>query len=141
MVETDQMPLERVMRIAEFRADLRTFLRHSEQECRRWDLTPRRYLLLLSIKGAPNGEERQTFSELTDRMKLSKNAVTDLVARAESVGLVWRERSSDDRRVVYLRLTAEGERRLSGVLAATDSYRHDLSRAFQHLKATFPDAA
>ena len=141
MATKDEMPLERIMRIAEFRAGLRTFLRRSERECVRWDLTPRRYLLLLMIKGAPGGNERLTFSELSDRLKLSKNAVTELVARAESAGLVQRERSRDDRRVVYLRLTDEGERRLAGVLAATDSYRRELVHAFEHLKATFPDAA
>ena len=39
--------------------------------------------------------------------------MTELVARAERAGLVAREPSSQDARKVYLRLTAEGERRFT----------------------------
>ena len=135
------MPLERIQRIAEFRAGLRTFLRHSERVSLAWDLTPRRYLLLLFIKGAPSGLQRLSFGELANRLKLSKNAVTDLVSRAEEAGLVEREPAEHDHRVTYLKLTAEGERRLGGALRESDRYRRELTGAFEQLAETFREAA
>jgi DNA-binding MarR family transcriptional regulator len=134
------MPLERVMQIAEFRAGLRQFLRESEDVARRWGLTPQRYLLLLQVKGAPDGTERLSFTALAERLKVSPNTVTELVTRAEQVGLVQRERSGGDQRVVFVRLTEEGERRLHGVLEETDEARRELIRSFDELQKTFKTA-
>ena len=49
-----------VQRVAEFRAALRRFQARSDQAARSADLTPQRYLLLVTIKGAPDGSERAT---------------------------------------------------------------------------------
>jgi len=64
------------------------------------------------IKGAPDGSERSTVSELSERLQLAQHTVTELVGRAEAAGLIARERSCRDRRVAYLQLTREGEERL-----------------------------
>jgi len=104
--------VEAVTEVAEFRAALRRFLRQSEKVARSYGLTPQRYLLLLMIKGAPNGSQRSTVTELADRLQLAQSTVTELVMRAEEIGLVERELSPMDARVGHLRLTAEGERRL-----------------------------
>jgi len=133
--------LREYMRIAEFRARLREFLRHSERACARWDLTPQRYLLLLAIKGAPDGSERMSFTEISVRLQLSRNTVTELCARAEEVGLVTREPSDVDQRVVYLRVTEEAERRLAGVVRESDGYRSELISAFEELSDSFRLAA
>ena len=127
------MPVEKIERVANFRAALRTFLARSEQTSREAGLTPRRYLLLLMIKGAPDGSERLSFTELADRLKLSRNTVTELVARAERAGLVRREPSTEDARVIYLRLTDEGERRLQRALVASDEDRRQLAAELQDL--------
>jgi DNA-binding MarR family transcriptional regulator len=131
------MSLERIIHIAEFRASLRSFLRESERTSRRWDLTPQRHLLLLMIKGAPDRSERLRFTDLAKRLQLSPNATTELVSRAEEVGLVKREPAEDDHRVTYLRLTRDGERRLAGALLESDRYRRELIHAFEELAATF----
>jgi DNA-binding MarR family transcriptional regulator len=103
------------------RAALREFLRASEQTARRNKLTPQRYGLLLMIKGAPDGSERSTVTELARRLQLAQSTVTELVRRAEAAGLVERESSADDGRVAYLSLTGEGERRLAATVAALGS--------------------
>src|SRR5215210_5242004 len=131
------MPLERVIQISAFRTGLRIFLRQSERIADRWGLTPQRYLLLLSIRGAPDGSERISFGHLAERLQLSRNTVTELVARAEEANLVQRERSERDQRVTYLRLTGEGERRLQGALRESESNRRDLVHAFERIAATF----
>lgn len=102
---------------ASLREGLRRFMRRSEEIAAQNGLTPRRQLLLLLIKGAPDGSQRATMTDLADRMQLAQNTVTELVARAEAAGLLTRETSPGDRRRVFLGLTAEGERRLSGSVA------------------------
>src|ERR671922_1232619 len=103
------LPPEEVVRVAEFRAALRAFLRKSERNARKSGLTPQRYLLLLMIKGAPGGSEQSTVTELSERLQLAQSTVTELVRRAEETGLLEREQSTTDGRVAHLRLTREGE--------------------------------
>jgi DNA-binding MarR family transcriptional regulator len=103
--------------VAELRAALRRFLRRSGEISTRNGLTPRYHLLLLLIKGAADGSERSTVTELADRLQLTQSTVTQLVQRAERDGLLRREPSASDGRVVYLKLTDEGEKRLSASVA------------------------
>jgi DNA-binding MarR family transcriptional regulator len=122
--------------VAEFRAALRGFLRTSERNARAAGLTPQRYLLLLMIKGAPDQSEQSTVTELAERLQLAQSTVTELVSRAEEIGLVERERSSDDGRIAILRLAPEGERRLAQVFTSNERERQALRRAFEQLQST-----
>jgi DNA-binding MarR family transcriptional regulator len=133
---SEQLTAEAAMRGAEFRAALRRFLRRSERVARASGLTPQRYLLLLMIKGAPDGSEQSTVTELADRLQLAQSTVTELVSRAEEVGLVEREQSPADGRVAHLRLTAEGERRLTRSFATMAAEREQLRAVFAHLDAS-----
>ena len=94
-----KLDTDEAIRIAAFRAVIRSFLRTSERLARDANLTPRRYLLLLMIKGAPDGSEQSTVTELSSRLQLAQSTVTELVGRAERVGLIQRERSGKDLRV------------------------------------------
>ena len=135
------IPLEQVIAIADFRAALRGFLRHSERIASRHGLTPQRYLLLLMIKGAPDSAERLSVGAIADRLQLGENTATELVSRAEKAGLVRRERSTDDARVVYLRLTKDGERRLQGVLVDLEEDREKLEQTLLSLTRSFRQSA
>jgi DNA-binding MarR family transcriptional regulator len=126
--------LEDIVAVAEFRAALRTFLRQSERVARRSGLTPQRYLLLLMIKGAPDGSRQSTVTELAKRLQLAQSTVTELVSRAEESGLVERQQSGRDGRVAYLRLTPEGERRLHLSFTGLDTERQQLRDAVDHLR-------
>ena len=123
-----------VVAVAEFRTALRRFLRRSERIARSSGLTPQRHLLLLMIKGAPDGSERSTVTELADRLQLAQSTVTELVRRAEEVGLIAREPSSVDGRVAYITLTEEGERRLARSFTDHATEREELRDAFEHLE-------
>lgn len=116
---------------AEFRAALRRFLRQSEIAARAAGVTPRQHLLLLQIAGAPEG--RSTVSELVDTLALTQSAVTELVQRAEAAGLLRRQASPSDGRVVYLSLTPEGEQRLHHVHTALGPERGELRRVIDAL--------
>jgi DNA-binding MarR family transcriptional regulator len=122
-----------VIQVAAFRAALRAFLHDSERVARANGLTPRRYLLLLMIKGAADGSEQTTITKLVDRLKLAQSTVTELVKRAEKAGLVVREQSETDARVAHLRLTAEGERRLSRAFTELEVERERLRLSFADL--------
>src|ERR671934_1161722 len=127
-------PPEEVVRVAEFRAALRAFLRKSERNARTSGLTPQRYLLLLMIKGSPDGKEQSTVTELSDRLQLAQSTVTELVRRAEETGLIEREQSDLDGRVAHLRLTEEGERRLMRAFTTNAEEREELRAAIAHLE-------
>jgi DNA-binding MarR family transcriptional regulator len=107
---------EAYRQIAELRAVLRSFSRRSERLAREEGLTPQQYLLLLMIKGAADGSERSTVTELARRLQLTQSTVTELVRRAEHAGLLQRQVSDEDARVGWLRLTADGEQRLAAVV-------------------------
>jgi DNA-binding MarR family transcriptional regulator len=124
---------QEAVRVAEFRVALRRFLHHTERVARDCGITPRWYLLMLLIKGAPDLSERATVSELAERLLLAQSTVTELVARTEQAGLIRRERSADDRRVAYLRLTDEGERRFAEAFRSLAAERRALRQAISGL--------
>src|SRR5437773_4269865 len=125
--------VDEIASVAEFRSALRRFLRRSERIARSSGLTPQRYLLLLMIKGAPDGSEQSTVTELAERLQLAQSTVTELVRRAEEVGLVERETSAVDGRVAHLRLTPEGGRRLTRAFTSNEQERQELRAAIAHI--------
>lgn len=124
------MATNRYSAAAEFRAELRKFLRRSEDIARQHGLTPRQHLLLLQIAGTDDGTT--TVSALVTALALTQSAVTELVQRAEQAGLVQRAGSKTDGRVVHLSLTAEGERRLAAVHDALGPERVHLGAVVEH---------
>ena len=108
------MDIEGYRELAEFRYELRRFLRNSEQITRRKGLTPLQYQLLLQIKGCPNGGEI-SISYLAERLQAKHHGVVALATRCERLGLVERRTGHHDRRQVHLQLTPRGGRTLERV--------------------------
>ncbi len=125
-----QVPLDEVLRAAEFRRRLRRFIAHGDAHVRQAGLTPQRYLLLLAIKGAPDGTEARAIGQLADDLQLAQSSVTELVDRAEAIGLVVRAQGGDDARTVIVRLSEAGEARLLQALVAV---RADREQLLEHL--------
>jgi DNA-binding MarR family transcriptional regulator len=134
MPEESRPPTSAVMHVAAFRAALRAFLRDSERVARASGLTPQRYLLLLMIKGAADGSEQTTITELAQRLSLAQSTVTELVQRAEEIGLIQKEQSESDGRVAHIALTEEGERRLARAFTAHGVERRRLRKAIADLE-------
>jgi len=95
--------------LAQFRYQLRLFLRFSEDACRRSGITPLQYQLLLQTKGFP-GRQWASLTELAERLQAKHHGVVALVSRCEALGLVRRKSSFTDLRQVEVHLTAKGER-------------------------------
>ena len=121
-------------RVAEFRVALRRFQRQTEVVARECGITPGWYLLLLQIKGAPDLTEQTTVTALADRLQLAQSSVTELVSRAEQAGLLDRTPSSDDARVVHLRLSPQGAKIFARAFRSLASEREALRDAIAHLE-------
>src|ERR1700723_35221 len=94
--------------LAEFRHQIRKFLRFSERAVRAAGGEVGQYQLMLAIKGMPEGV-RPRIRELANRMHVEHHSAVELVNRLESGGYVRRERAKEDRREVLLALTPKGE--------------------------------
>ena len=94
--------------LANFRYEIRRFLRFSEQVTRKAGITPLQYLMLLNIKGYP-GRDWATVGEIAERLQAQHHGVVALVSRCEKQGFVERRRSTEDRRRIEVRLLPKGE--------------------------------
>jgi DNA-binding MarR family transcriptional regulator len=103
-------------RLLEFRDGLRRFLHWSEEQSAVVGLTPAQHQLLLAIRGHP-GTDAPTVGDVADHLLLRRHSVVGLVNRAAAAGLLTRESDPDDQRLVRLRLTKLGERRLAQLSA------------------------
>lgn len=97
--------------LAAFRYELRCFLAFSEQAARDAGIEPQQHQLLLAIGGLPAGQ-RPTIRTLAERLCVQHHTTVALVDKLEQRSLVQRERSSEDRREVLVRLTTEGSKLL-----------------------------
>jgi len=95
--------------LAEFRYQIRKFLRFSERAVRTAGLELGQYQLMLAIKGMPEGV-RPRIRELANRMQIQHHSAVELINRLEGGGYVKRARARDDRREVLLALTSKGDR-------------------------------
>ena len=108
---------------AAFRASLRRFHRISEDAARQAGLTPRRHLLLLMIKGFPEGQP--SVGDAAEWLGLRHHSTVELVDRAVSAGLLTRQSDPADARRQLLRLTPLGEGKLTTLSAL---HRNELRR-------------
>jgi DNA-binding MarR family transcriptional regulator len=96
---------------AEFRYQIRRFLRASEQIAREYGLNPQQYQLMLAVKGLPD-DHAATIGEVAERLQIQHHSTVELADRLSAKGLVRRKRDSQDRRQVLLELTSKGEKTL-----------------------------
>jgi len=112
-----QLTREDYENLLAFRASLRRFLHWSETKAREAGLTPAQHQLLLAIKGH-RGVQGPAVRDLAGYLLLRHHSTVELVNRAEAARLVERAGDDIDSRVTRVRLTAEGEQRLSQLTPA-----------------------
>jgi len=98
--------------LADFRYQMRKFVRFSEEVTRQQGVTPLQYLLLLQVKGYP-ARDWATVGELAERLQAQQHGVVALISRCEKLGFVERRRSSEDRRRIEIHLLKNGEKVLN----------------------------
>ena len=115
--------------LAAFRHALRRFLRFSEAAAERMGLSAQHYQAMLALCASAEG--RLTINELAQQLLIRHNSAVGLVDRLNKQGLATREPSPDDKRKVYLRLTAKGDRVLSRL---AEVHREELRRIGPQLR-------
>jgi DNA-binding MarR family transcriptional regulator len=94
--------------LADFRYEIRSFLRFSENAAMEMGLQPQQHQLLLTVKGL-NAETAPTISNLAARLHLKHHTVVELVDRLCDRGFLIRKGAPSDRRMVHLVITRRGE--------------------------------
>jgi DNA-binding MarR family transcriptional regulator len=95
-------------RLAEFRYQLRGFLKFSERAASKMGLRPQQHQALLAIKGTPG--EYVTIGILAERLGIRHNSTVELVDRLIMKGLVERRHNPKDHREVIIDVTNRAER-------------------------------
>ena len=101
--------------MAELRYRIRLFLREGDAAARSAGLEPQQYLMLLAIRGLPDGNSAKIRS-LADSLLIKHHSAVELVDRLEVRGLVRRTRGRQDRRQVLISLLPKGQRVLERVV-------------------------
>ena len=114
MTARSALPLEKrdFEILADFRYQIRRFVRFSEEVTRQNGVTPLQYLLLLHVKGFP-GRDWASVGELAERLQAQHHGVVALISRCEKLGFVERRQSSEDRRRIEIHLMKNGEKVLN----------------------------
>jgi DNA-binding MarR family transcriptional regulator len=97
--------------LAEFRHLIRRYLVHEEDAARSVGLEAQHYQGLLALRSLPEGAQA-TIRTLAERLHIRHHSAVELVDRMEKRGLLRRERSTEDRRRVFVYLTPHSERLL-----------------------------
>lgn len=105
----NNLSLDDYQAVAEFRHQIRRYLKFSDTAVRDSSLEPRQYQLLLALKGLPSNV-RSRIGELAEQLQIQHHSAVELVDRLEASGLVRRQRSTQDRREVLVVLTSAGEK-------------------------------
>src|SRR5213594_2451833 len=108
MVNTERLTQADYRALAEFRYQLRRFLRFSEQAARAAGLEPQQHQLLLALKGLPEGK-KATIGALAERLQHAHHSTVELVDRLVERGFIQRSRDEADQRQVLVTLTSQGE--------------------------------
>jgi DNA-binding MarR family transcriptional regulator len=98
-------------RLLAFRSELRDFLRWSEQTAHDAGLTPSLHQLLLVLRGHPNSPG-PTIGQAAEELHIRHHSVVELAQRAQTAGLICRDRDPVDHRRIHLQLTQYGQQQL-----------------------------
>jgi DNA-binding MarR family transcriptional regulator len=144
MDETASIPLDAETKVAERPADheaeLRLWLRlltcttliEGEVRSRlrdNFDVTLPRFDLMAQLDKTPGG---MTLGELSQRMMVSAGNVTGLAERLESLGMLERRASPNDRRAQIVSLTSEGRRAFRAMARTHENWIAEIFSDLSH---------
>ena len=108
LIAASEIPLHDYQALAEFRYQIRRYIRFAEQAARSVGVEPQHHQLLLTVKGMPEGK-RATVGEIAERLQIQHHSTVELIDRLVERGLVSRQRDEEDQRRVLISLTTQGE--------------------------------
>src|SRR5580693_1694207 len=112
MSRNDKVDQADYQALAEFRYQIRRFVRFSEEAARKAGIEPQHHQLLLVLKGKPEDNQEPRIAFIAERLQIQHHSAVELVDRLVKKGLIRRSRGNEDRREVHVQLTPTGERLL-----------------------------
>jgi DNA-binding MarR family transcriptional regulator len=116
---------EQYQDLAEFRRQIRQFLHFSEATAKKHRVEPQQHQLLLAVQGLPE-DVKPTIREIAARLFIQHHSAVELVNRLEMTGAIARSPGVEDKREVWIRLTALGRSILRQLALA---HRTELERS------------
>jgi DNA-binding MarR family transcriptional regulator len=116
-------------RLLLLRTGLRRFLHWSEQQAEDVGLTAMQHQLLLAVRGHPD-PRGPTIGDVASYLVIKHHSAGELVDRAQAAGLLQRAGDPVDLRIVRVKLTLLGSRRLA---ALTRLHLEELARLARHI--------
>lgn len=123
---------EDYQRLLAFRSELRSFLRWSEQAAHNAGLTPSLHQLLLVVRGYPTAPG-PTIGQAAQELQIRHHSVVELAQRAETAGLICRDRDTVDHRRVHLTLTSHGRKQLEALTREHLTHIQALAHTLEHV--------
>jgi DNA-binding MarR family transcriptional regulator len=117
-----------------WRDTLREFMSASKAILKQANVTPNQYQALLAIRFGTR-QQKLAVGELARVLHVRHNSAVTLINKLVARGVVRRMSSQQDRRVVYLHLTAKGENILRKLVTA---HRQELNQIAPALRKILP---
>ncbi|HAT32623.1 MAG TPA: MarR family transcriptional regulator [Janthinobacterium sp.] len=116
---------------------MQSFERLSGERARRFGLTHAQFDIVATLGNTPG----MSYKELGQKTLITKGTLTGVIDRLEQKGLVERERSADDKRSFFVRLTGAGEQVFTDVFpqvtaAGGKMFAHYSDADFTNLERT-----
>jgi DNA-binding MarR family transcriptional regulator len=115
-----------------WRDTLREFMSASKAILKQANVTPNQYQALLAIRFGTQ-QQKLAVGELARTLHVRHNSAVTLINKLVARGVVRRMSSQQDRRVVYLHLTAKGENILRKLVTAHRQELHTIAPALRKL--------
>ena len=129
---------ERYLRSVRLLAEcLQGFERFSSESVRSSGLTHAQFDIIATLGNTPG----MSYKELGERTLITKGTLTGVIERLEQKGLVVRQRSCDDKRSFYVRLTPCGEGLFQEVFPKVIAHGKQLFASFTEADFDQIDAA
>lgn len=113
------------------------FERFSGESVRQHGLTHAQFDIIATLGNTPG----MSYKELGERTLITKGTLTGVIERLEQKGLVLRERSNDDKRSFFVRLTAAGDRVFCEVFPQVVAHGKQLFATYSEAEFDALDAA
>lgn len=132
MSDDGDLSLDQYRDLAEFRRQIREFLHFSEATAKEHRIEPQQHQLLLAVHGLPEGVS-PTIREIASRLFIQHHSAVELVNRLVIRGAIARHAGPEDKREVWIKLTAQGRALLHRLALA---HRMELERSGPELART-----
>lgn len=136
MAREGSIPNDSRVKLAAGLAKIGLVIRHEAwREAGEHGLTPTQAQVMVTVDASPGG--RLSVGEIARALAVTQPTVSDAISALERKGLIVRDRSEDDGRVVQVRLTAAGRRETRALASWSDVLLRAIGDLDEHEQGVF----